>query len=419
MSAPIARRALIGTALAAPAVLRARPAHAANVIKIGNITPLTGPLAAFGEANAFITAGVQKAIAGGISSGGQSWHIEFLTRDSQSSSSRASDLAAELINTDNVDMLVAAGGPDTTNPVADQAESNQVPCVTTACPWQAYFFGRHGNPAKPFTSTYHFCFGLDDVIAGFAGLWDTVTTNRKVGGIFANDADGNAWGDAKRGFPAGLPRLGYTLIDPGRYQPLASDFSAQIGAFKTAGVDIVTGTMLTADFITFWTQCAQLDFHPKIVTMGKALLFPSGIEAVGSRGKGLSSEIVWSSGFPFKSGLTGQSCADLAAAYAAATGKPYPQLMGLSHALFEVAIDVFKRAGTPHQANAVIAAIKATNYQSIAGPVNWNTGPLPNISRTPLVAGQWLGGPGHFALSVQENAKFPAIPVQSKLGLLA
>ena len=53
-----------------------------------------------------------------------------------------------------------------------------------------------------------------------------------VGGLFPNDADGNAWGDPKLGLPGPLAAAGYKLIDPGRYQPLNNDFSAQISAFK-------------------------------------------------------------------------------------------------------------------------------------------------------------------------------------------
>ena len=54
----ISRRALVKTglgAIAAPAVLRTLPAEAqSQVIKIGHVSPKTGPLAGFGEADSFI-----------------------------------------------------------------------------------------------------------------------------------------------------------------------------------------------------------------------------------------------------------------------------------------------------------------------------------------------------------------------------
>ena len=84
-------------------------------------------------------------------------------------------------------------------------------------------------------------------------------------------------------FRSRSPEAGYTLVDPGRYQPLSDDFSAQISAFKDAGCEIVTGNMIPPDFANFWSQSAQQGFNPKIVTIGKALLFPSVIESLGER----------------------------------------------------------------------------------------------------------------------------------------
>jgi hypothetical protein len=79
------------------------------------------------------------------------------------------------------------------------------------------------------------------VIAAFLALWDSAPTNKVVGGLFPNDADGNAWGDAQLGLPPALAKAGYKLTDPGRYQLMNNDFTAQISAFKAVGAEIVTG----------------------------------------------------------------------------------------------------------------------------------------------------------------------------------
>ena len=415
----MSRRTLVKaglTAITAPAVLRVLPAEAqSTVIKIGHVSPKTGPLAGFGEADAFILEQVRGILAKGLDSGGKTYKVEIVSKDSQSSASRASDVAAELILGDKVNLIVASAAPDTTNPVADQAEINEVPCITTNCPWQPYFFGRKGDPKKGFTWTYHFFWGLEDVIGAFLALWDELPTNKNVGGLFPNDADGNAWGDAKLGLPPALAKAGYKLVDPGRYQLMNNDFTSQISAFKAAGCEIVTGNMIPPDFATFWSQAAQQNFKPKIVTIGKALLFPSVIDSLGERGNGLTSEVWWTPHHPFKSGLTGQSAQDLTGAYTKATGRPWTQPIGFQHALFEVAIDVLKRAKTINDPKSILDAIVATDYKSMVGPGKWTGQPVKNVTKTPLVAGQWQRKNGKSELVIAENKTAPEIPVGGKL----
>lgn len=415
------RRFLAGASalLAAPAILRATRAYAQMpTLKVGHVSPRTGPLAGFAEADDYILKGIAEKFAAGIESNGRAWHIEIISKDSQSNPNRAAEVASELILRDEVDILVAASTPDTVNPVSDQAEINGTPCITTDCPWQPYFFGRGGKPESGFESTYHFFWGLEDVIATFLDLWSKAGVAKTVGGLFPNDADGNAWGDAERGLPKPLTDAGYVLTDPGRYQPLTDDFSAQINAFKQAGCEIVTGNMIPPDFGTFWSQAAQQGFKPRIVTIGKALLFPSVIEGLGNRGVGLSSEVWWSPSHPFASSLTGVSSADLASGYTAASGRPWTQPIGFKHALFEVVADVVARAEDLDDPAAIVAAIAATDLKTIVGPVNWAVGPVKNVTKTPLVAGQWAKDGGALNLKIVANAHAPEIPLGGDLTLL-
>src|ERR1700737_3587926 len=183
----VSRRRVVGVglgALAAPAVLRLIPANAqSRVIKIGHVSPKTGPLAGFGEADAFILEQVRGILSPGLQIADRSYPVQIITKDSQSSGSRAAEVAAELILGDKVDLIVASSAPDTTNPVADQAEVNEVPCVPTNCPWHPYFFGPNGDPKKGFTWTYHFFWGLEDVIASYLPIWDGAPTNKIMGGL--------------------------------------------------------------------------------------------------------------------------------------------------------------------------------------------------------------------------------------------
>ena len=423
MKPTLSRRHVLGglaASVAAPAILNSGRAYAQSpTIKIGHVSPRTGPLAGFAEADDYVLEGIQAAFSGGVENNGKSFNIEIISKDSQSNPNRAAEVAADLILGDEVDIMVAASTPDTTNPVSDQAEINEVPCITTDCPWQPYFFGRNGNPAEGFDFTYHFFWGLEDVIGNFLDLWGNSGAAKKIGGLFPNDADGNAWGDPELGFPKPLAEAGYTLTDPGRYQPLNDDFSNYIAAFKEAGCEIITGNMIAPDFATFWAQAAQQEFRPKVVTIGKALLFPSVIESLGDRGDGLTSEIWWSPNHPFNSSLSGMSASDLANGYTAATGRPWTQPIGFKHALFEVVKDVVSRTADLDDPMAIVEAIKTTNMSTIVGDVNFGAGPVPNVTKTPLVAGQWQKTGDNLELVITNNAAATNIPLGGELKLLS
>lgn len=404
-------------ALAALAAAGAAPqAFAADTLKIGYVSPQTGPLAPFGEADKWVIEQMKAALKNGVTVGGRKYDVQVLLKDSQSSPNRAGEVANDLILKDKVALILTAGTPETANPVSDACELNQVPCISSVVPWQPWFFGRKGDPAKGFDWTYHVFWGLEDVIANFTNGWKSVSTNKKVGGLFPNDGDGNAWGDKELGFPKPLSQMGFTLTDPGRFQNGTQDFSAQIAKFKADGVEIVTGVVIPPDAKTFLTQARQQGFRPKVITLGKALLFPGAIEALGDLGDGLTTEVWWSPSHPFASSLTRQSAKQLADAYEAGTKKQWTQPIGFAHALFELATNALARSKSLKNTD-VRDAIAATNLQTVVGPVKWGgQGPFRNVSKTPLVLGQWVkGGKYKYDLVIVNNEAFRQIPAGGQL----
>jgi branched-chain amino acid transport system substrate-binding protein len=426
--AGIDRRKLLKNAGATGALLAAGPIFApavhaqAATIRIGYVTPQTGPLAAFAQSDDFNINGFMEVVKDGVTVGGSTYNIEVIVKDSQSNPNRAADVARELIVDDEIDLMLVASTPETTNPVSTTCEIEQMPNISTMAPWQPWFIGRQADPAggppawTPFEYTYHYFWGLEDIIAVFLNMWNQLDTNKVVAGLFPNDGDGNAWGDPVNGVPPAFAAAGYTTIDPGRYQNLTDDFSAQINAFKDAGAEIVTGVVLPPDFTTFWNQASQQGFRPKAVSVGKAILFPESVEVLGAAGNNLSSEVWWSPNHPFSSSLTGQSASELAASFEAAAGRQWTQPIGFIHSLFEVAIDVIKRADDPKDPQALVAAIAATDLQTIVGPVRWDGANLPpfaarNVAKTPLVSGQWRRkDDGKFDLVIVDNQNAPEIP---------
>src|ERR1700683_2454859 len=418
-----------GAALATGSVF-APAVRAPQPFKLGYVSPQTGPLAAFAEADKFIISSFLEKVKGGVKVGSATLPVEVTVKDSQSNPNRAGEVAKELIVNEKIDLMTVASTPETTNPVSTQCEIEEVPCISTVAPWQPYFIGRQSNPGdpkswKPFDSTFHFFWGLEDIIAAYANMWGQVETNKVVGGLFPNDGDGNAWGDKVVGFPPVLEKLGYKLVDPGRYQNLTDDFTAQIAAFKKAECDIITGVVLPPDFTTFWNQALQQGLKPKAASIGKAILFPVAVEALGKNGNNLSSEVWWSPNHPFKSSLTGQSAKNIATAYEKSSGKQWTQPIGFIHALFELAVDVAKRSGGVGDNKGMVKAIAATNLNTVVGPIAWNGKNLPpfaakNIAKTPLVGGQWrLRDGSKYDIVITDNKTAPEIPTGGKMEPIA
>src|SRR5262245_32131390 len=98
MSRSLNRRTLIKTgfgALAAPAILDVIPVNAqSRVIKIGHVSPRTGPIAPFGEADPYILEQIQKLVEKGIRNGGRTYPVRNSFKGRQSRTSRAHEVVA-------------------------------------------------------------------------------------------------------------------------------------------------------------------------------------------------------------------------------------------------------------------------------------------------------------------------------------
>ncbi len=406
-----------GSALAAAGVA-APPVFAADdVIKIGYLTHRTGPFAPFAEADAFILENAAKALAGGLTIGGRKYRVEFVAKDDQSNPDRQSNLAAELINKDGVDLML---GQATIGPgIAQQCETNGVPCITTMSPWQAWMFPMKGDPAKGFKNVFHFFWGIDDIANVYLDIWKDFKLPKVIGSAFENTLPGNAMGDLKMGMPAMFAKAGYKIIDLGKFAPGSNDFSTQIQAFKKEGAEIVTGLFAPPEWASFVKQSAQMGYRPKVMTIAKALLFPGGVQALDKSAHGMSTEIWWSPAYPFRSSLTGQTARQLADAYMAATKKEWTQPIGVMHALIETGIAALKASGDPKNPQKVADAIRGLKQDTVIGRLDFAGSGIKNVSKMRVVGGQWIiDDKGKLDIVVTHNGTAPEIPVQRKFELL-
>src|SRR5690606_37294770 len=123
--------------------------HAQQPIRVGYVSPQTGPLAGMAEADGYVLDIARRLTADGIQVGNTRRPVEFLVRDTQSNPNRAAEVTSSLIVNDGVTLLLVASTPETTNPVSTVAEQEEVPCISTMAPWQPWFFARQANPASP------------------------------------------------------------------------------------------------------------------------------------------------------------------------------------------------------------------------------------------------------------------------------
>ena len=236
--------------------------------------------------------------------------------------------------------------------------------------------------------------------------------------LYPNDADGNA---IRANLAPALAKAGFTIVDPGPYEDGTTDYSAQIAKFKAEKCEIFNTFPIPPDFAAFWRQAAQQGYTKmvKIAQIAKTGLFPSQVEALGNLGFNLASAAYWHKAFPYKSSLTGVSSEELADGYEKTSGKQWTQQLGATLALFDAGAATLTASSDPTNKTAVAKAMSTLKTVTIDGPIDFTSGPVPNVSPGPIIGCQWVKAPAgsKFKLDfpVTEHATDPSVPIQAKL----
>src|SRR6202050_4561364 len=217
-----------------------------KAITIGWIHPLTGELAGVGAADNWGVSKIKQTTPykKGFKIGGKTYSVTIKSYDSQSSVSRAGDLARTAILSDNVDMLFASSTPETVNAVASQAESLGTPLVCSNIPWESWYINLGGNPGKPTLKpkyTVMYFLGAEHLALCFIPMWnrihDQLHTDKVVAAAFPNDSDGNAF---RLIFPGIVKKAGYTFDMSAPYPDLTTNYTSMITQFKNDKADFFT-----------------------------------------------------------------------------------------------------------------------------------------------------------------------------------
>jgi branched-chain amino acid transport system substrate-binding protein len=267
-------------------------------LKIGYISCMSGPRTDFGATAPWVLDRIKAVLKDGLKIGGKNYAVEFILKDNQSDPNQTNVVAKELILGEKCDLVLTDDGENIAGAADELADARGVPLISTLSPWEAWFFGRHGSPDKGFPFTFHYCIGAGDVFNLYANMWNTVKSNKVVGTMYMDSPAGRGFSDPQHGLPPILKKYDYKEVPTGYFQITNDDFSNQIAAMKAGDASIITGTCYPNHFTTFWNQAAQSGLKPDIVTVAGPFLFPSGVEALGDHGDGMSTEVLWNPHLP-------------------------------------------------------------------------------------------------------------------------
>jgi branched-chain amino acid transport system substrate-binding protein len=395
---------------------------AAKNITIGWIHPLTGPLAGFGAPDNWVISKIKQTTPyqSGFKIGGKTYDVTIKSYDTQSSPTRAGDLAKTAILNDNVNLLLASSTPETVNAVASQAETLGTPLICANIPWEAWYINLGGNPLKPtlkpkFVVMYFL--GAEHLIQCFIPMWNRIHsqlhTDKVVAAAFPNDSDGNAF---RAVFPPIAKSAGYKFDMSSPYPDGTTNYSSMISQFKADKADFFTNVPLPPDFATMWKQSVQQGFKPKLATVAKVLLFPPDAYALGKLAYNVATDAWWVPSLPWTSTFTGETCQQMANEFEAATKGQWNSNIS-NYSLFEAAHAALTSVSDPHDKAEVADAIHKVNIQALAGPLNFGSGgPAPGVAITPPAGVQWQKGTKFpVEMQVVDNTLVPQAKITADL----
>jgi branched-chain amino acid transport system substrate-binding protein len=394
----------------------------AKAITIGWIHPLTGSLAGFGAPDNWVISKIKQTspYKNGFKIGSKTYPVTIKSYDTQSSVTRAGDLAHQAILTDGVDLLLASSTPETVNAVASTAETLGTPLICANIPWEAWYANLGGNPLKPTLKPKYvvmYFLGAEHLVKAFIPMWDRIHnqfhTDKVVAAAFPNDSDGNAF---RAVFPPIAKAAGYTFDMSAAYPDGTSNYSSMISAFKADKADFFTNVPLPPDFATMWKQSVQQGFKPTLATVAKVLLFPPDAYALGSLAYNVATDAWWVPSLPWKSSFTGETCSQLATDFETATNGQWNSNIS-NYSLFEAAHAALSSVSDPHDKAEVAAAIHQVNIQGVAGPLNFASGgPAPGVAITPPAGVQWQKGTKYpLEMQVVDNTLIPDAKITADL----
>lgn len=195
-------------------------------VKIGVITPQTGPVSIYGQAN---ENGIKLAVKEINEDGGvDGKEIELSVLDDKGEITDAVTSYNKLIEED-VDLIIGAFTSKPSLAVAQTAVNNDIPVITPGGTQEEITDGKENVFRQTFTNSYQ---------GGLLAIFAKDNLGAKTAAILKNSSDDYSTGIAKA-FADKASELGIEIVGEESYGEGDTDFKAQLTSLKSANPDIL------------------------------------------------------------------------------------------------------------------------------------------------------------------------------------
>ena len=358
-----------------------------GVIKIGYVSPVTGPLSHFSVGMDNTIKNVEaKMNEKGYDIGGKHYTVKIVKGDSESDPVKAAEVATKLVQSDGCSILLGEWTPDTMNPVSEAAEKLKVPCIVDGGPdisWTA---------AGPYDYSFACAMRYEKQVKEYFEAFEKMDTNKKIGLVLDSSMDGVGMLDLVK---AKADEYGYTIVNPDASelaQEGATDFTAIVQKIQAEGADIMLASLLGFQLSGLWANVDSLGYQPKFVILSKGMHFSSDVltltNAAGEcTGAYTCIETQWTREYPFTSSLLGKTAEELSADFEENVGEAPDVTIGWDYVFFDLIDQALKTTESTNSEDIVAALENIQNFDCIYGTLSCDE---EHVFETPITFGQWV-----------------------------
>ena len=358
-----------------------------GVIKIGYVSPVTGPLSHFSVGMDNTIKNVEaKMNEKGYDIGGKHYTVKIVKGDSESDPVKAAEVETKLVQSDGCSILLGEWTPDTMNPVSEAAEKLKVPCIVDGGPdisWTA---------AGPYDYSFACAMRYEKQVKEYFEAFEKMDTNKKIGLVLDSSMDGVGMLDLVK---AKADEYGYTIVNPDASelaQEGATDFTAIVQKIQAEGADIMLASLLGFQLSGLWANVDSLGYQPKFVILSKGMHFSSDVltltNAAGEcTGAYTCIETQWTREYPFTSSLLGKTAEELSADFEENVGEAPDVTIGWDYVFFDLIDQALKTTESTSSEDIVAALENIQNFDCIYGTLSCDE---EHVFETPITFGQWV-----------------------------